>query len=259
MLSHPDSSPTTRIIDPRSSEWPHQALAALAEHPDDDVHPPARLWVRGEASLAELTARSITLEGAHAASPYGEYLAAEFGYDLARHGVTVVSGGGYGCAAAVVRGARAADGRVVVVLASGIAVDHPAGHAHLFRLIAANGGLIVSPHPPHTPPGRAGIARRALLLGALTRGTVIIEAGVRSGASHLARRARELGRAVMAVPGPVTSAASTGCHNLIRDGHATLVTTPAHALAHAGLHDPESAEANAAEDTGDAEDTTPQR
>lgn len=236
-LPHPDSPPTARVMDPDSSEWPHQAFAALNAHPDDDVNAPARLWVRGDASLADLTARSITVEGAQAATGYGEHLAAEFGYDLARHGVTVASGGGYGCSAAALRGAHAADGPVVVVLANGTAVDHPVAHAQLFRRIAAAGGLIVSPHPPQTPPSRTGITRRAALLAALTRGSVIVETGVRSGMSHLARRARELGRPVMAVPGPVTSAASAGGHDLIRDGHATLVTTPAHVLARTGLSD----------------------
>jgi DNA processing protein len=253
MLPPNPDSPSWRVIDPDSPEWPHTVLAALHSHPDPDVEAPDRLWVRGEASLADLTARSATIEGANAASSYGEHLAAEFGYDLARAGVTTVSGGGYGCSAAALRGARAADGPVVVVLPSGIAVDHPAAHTELFRRIAATCGLIISPHPPHTPPSSTGVARRAALMAALTRGVVIVEAGVRSGTSHLARRARELGRPVMALPGPVTSAASAGCHHLIRAGHATLVTTPAHVVALTGLSDPESTEANGAENTSDAD------
>lgn len=250
LLFHFDPA-SARVIDPNSPEWPHDAFADLDTHPDPDVEAPARLWVRGEASLADLTARAITITGSRAATGYGEYLAADFGYEFARRGVTVVSGGDYGCGGAVLRGARAADGPVVVVLPCGIEVDHPAGHAQLFRRIPASGGLIISPHPPQTPPSRTAFARRAALLAALTRGSVIVESGARSGSRHLARRAHELGRPVMAVPGPVSSVSSAGCHDLIRDGHATLVTTTTQVLAHTGLSDTD----NAATDSG--EPTTP--
>lgn len=231
LLSHPDPAYPARIIDPNSPEWPSTAFAALDGHPDSALHAPARLWVRGDANLAQLTCRSITVEGSRAATGYGEHLAADLAYDLAGHDVTVVSGGGYGCAAAALRGARAADGRAVVVLANGTAVDHPAGHAMLFRAVLASGGLLISPHPPATPPSRTAMANRAALLAALTQGVVIVEAGMRSGARLLAQRSRELGRPTMALPGPVSSAQSAGCHDLIRNGDATLVTTSNDVLA----------------------------
>lgn len=238
LLSQPDPPQDPRLIGPDAPEWPREAFAALDAHPDPDVFAPTRLWVRGEASLAALTARSVTMEGSRACSGHAEYVAADLGYGLAEHGITVVSGGGFGCAAAALRGALARDGRVVVVLPSGIAVDHPMTHANLLRGVVAKGGLIISPHPPNTPPSRATFAQRTGLLAALTGGSVIVETGLRSGSRLLARRAQELGRPAMAVPGPVTATASDGCHDLIRNGLATLVTSAAEILHDTGLTGP---------------------
>ena len=109
------------------------------------------------------------------------------------------------------------DGLTVAVLAAGIDVPYPAGHAALLRRIAED-GLVVSEYPPGVRPGRLRFLTRNRLVAALSGATVVVEAGARSGAASTAAWARTLGRPVCAVPGPVTSSASVGCHALLRDG-----------------------------------------
>ncbi|MCL2781485.1 MAG: DNA-processing protein DprA [Actinomycetia bacterium] len=230
-----------RLLTPESAGWPHLALAALgsagrtrlagyragdrAHRPSGEPIPPLALWVRGELDLGEVTVRSAALVGARSATAYGEQVAAEFGYGLASQGVTIVSGGAYGIDVASHRGALAAGGVAVLVSAGGLDRPYPAGHARLFEQVASS-GVLVSESPPGAAPQRHRFLSRNRLIAALGGGTVVIEAGVRSGALNTARHARELGRVVMAVPGPVTSELSVGCHRLLREGAepALLVT-----------------------------------
>ena len=114
----------------------------------------------------------------------------------------------------------------MAVLACGPDIAYPREHAELFGAIAAR-GAVVSEYPPGTLPDRRRFLARNRLIAALACGTVIAEAAQRSGTLVTARRASELGRPVMAVPGPVTSAMSAGCHDLIRAGQAALVTCAA--------------------------------
>jgi DNA processing protein len=137
----------------------------------------------------------------------------------------VVSGGAYGIDGAAHRATLAADGLTVAVLAGGIDVPYPAGHTALLRRIADD-GLIVSEYPPGVRPARYRFLTRNRLVAALSGATVVVEAGLRSGAANTAAWARALGRPVCAVPGPVTSSASVGCHVLVRGG-AELVTRAA--------------------------------
>jgi DNA processing protein len=116
------------------------------------------------------------------------------------------------------------------VLASGVDHPYPAGHADLFTAIAAS-GLIISEWPPASRPARLRFLTRNRVIAALSAGTVIIEAGDRSGALNTARHANDQHRTLMAVPGPVTSAQSAGCHKIIRDWNATLVTSTTDILA----------------------------
>jgi DNA processing protein len=134
-----------------------------------------------------------------------------------------VSGGAYGIDAAAHRGALAGQAApTVAVLACGVDVAYPRGNERLLDGIAQR-GLVVSELPPGSTPTRARFLVRNRIIAALTLGTVVVEAAARSGSLATADRARELGRHLMAVPGPVTSALSTGCHALLRDG-ATCVT-----------------------------------
>lgn len=221
-----------RLVVPEDPEWPHEifsclsaataiGLAGLAE--------PIALWVRGRNPLADELQRSVAVVGARAASGYGEHLAAELGYGLAGAGFTVVSGAAYGIDGAAHRGALAAEKDTVAFMACGLDHDYPAGHSRLLRAIAEQ-GLVVSEYAPGTPPRKHRFLVRNRLIAASGLGTVVVEAGARSGASNTANTADCLGRPVMAVPGPATATNSVGCHEMVRSGKAILVTTTTHVL-----------------------------
>jgi DNA processing protein len=205
-----------RVVCPGDPEWPSQ-LNALGELR------PVLLWVRGQASLRHACLSSVSVVGSRAATAYGSHVCTELAASLAEGGFAVISGGAYGIDAAAHRAALAADGRTVAVLAGGLNYGYPRSHHQLFTTIISHGALI-SESPPDRPPNRPGFLIRNRLIAALSRGTVVVEAALRSGALSTAARAHELCRPLMAVPGPVTSAMSAGCHELIRDGGATLVT-----------------------------------
>jgi DNA processing protein len=215
-----------RLVTPEDTEWPAEALACFAipgAQADERWRAPIALWVRGAGQLNELGARAVAVVGARAATGYGEHVAAEFGYGLAEGGLTVVSGAAFGIDGAAHRGALAAEGYTLAVQACGLDRTYPAGHQGLLDRIAT-GGAVVSEYPPGVRPARHRFLVRNRLIAAFGAGTVVIEAGVRSGARRTATAAAALGRVVMAVPGPVTSALSVGCHLLIRDEQAVLVT-----------------------------------
>jgi DNA processing protein len=138
----------------------------------------------------------------------------------------VAYAGAYGIDAAAHRGALAARAATIAVMACGLDQPYPAGHAGLFADIADD-GLMVSEWPPGRRPARLRFLIRNRTIAAMTCGTVVVEAGERSGALNTARHAAELGKPLMAVPGPVTSAQSAGCHRIIREWGATCVTRAA--------------------------------
>ncbi|HEU5386660.1 MAG TPA: DNA-processing protein DprA [Streptosporangiaceae bacterium] len=208
-----------RLVCPEDAEWP----SAL-----DQLGParPYALWLRGNADLRFACARSVSVVGSRAATSYGTHVAGEIAADLGERGWAVVSGGAYGIDAAAHRGALAVEGVTIAVLACGVDYPYPAGHADLFAAICAQ-GLVVSEWPPGSRPARTRFLIRNRVIAALACGTVIVEAGERSGALNTARHAADLGKPLMAVPGPVTSAQSAGCHRIIREWCATCVTRAA--------------------------------
>lgn len=216
-----------RLVCPGDTEWPSQ-LGDLG-----DARPFA-LWVRGDLDLRFACLRSVAVVGSRSASSYGVHVAAELGAELAGRGWCVVSGGAFGIDAAAHRGALAVDGATVAVFACGVDVPYPSAHEGLFAGIA-RGGLLVSELPPGTTPTRHRFLIRNRAIAALTRGTVVVEAARRSGALNTARHARDLHRVVMAVPGPVTSPTSAGCHALLREHDAVCVTDAAEVLDLVGL------------------------
>ena len=204
-----------RLVCPGDPAWP-------ARLDDLDRARPYALWLRGGGDLPSVSARSVSIVGSRAATGYGAHVAGEMAADLAERGWLIVSGGAYGIDAAAHRGALLTGGETIAVLASGVDRPYPAGHDSLFAGIA-DGGLVISEWAPGSRPTRYRFLVRNRVIAALTRGTVVVEAGERSGALNTARHAAELHRPLMAVPGPVTSAQSAGCHKIIRDWHGSLV------------------------------------
>ncbi|WP_228011131.1 DNA-processing protein DprA [Nonomuraea phyllanthi] len=207
-----------RLIIPGSPEWPTQL---------DQLGPgrPLGLWLHGSADLRFSCLKSVAVVGARAATSYGNHIAAEFGVGLSEAGWTVVSGGAYGVDGAAHRGALAADSPTVAVLACGVDVCYPAGHDTLFAAVRDQ-GVVVSECPPGVHPTRARFLIRNRLIAALSRGTVVVEAALRSGALNTATHALSLNRHLAAVPGPITSGMSAGCHRLLRERKAICVTSP---------------------------------
>ncbi|GAA2860298.1 hypothetical protein GCM10010517_18920 [Streptosporangium fragile] len=207
-----------RLVIPGDPEWPTQL--------DDlgDARPYA-LWLHGDADLRFSCLRSVAVVGSRAATPYGTHMATEFGTGLGERGWGVVSGGAYGIDGAAHRGALACEAPTVVVLACGADIAYPGAHQQLFAAVRSQ-GVLVSECPMGAHPTRPRFLVRNRLIAALSRGTVVIEAALRSGALNTAGHAVALNRHLAAVPGPVTSETSAGCHRLIREGRATCVTTP---------------------------------
>jgi DNA processing protein len=205
-----------RLVCPGDPEWP-ASLDRLYQAR------PYALWVRGTGDLRFGCLRSVSIVGSRAATGYGAHVAGEMAADLAERGWLIVSGGAYGIDAAAHRGALLTGGATIAVLACGVDRPYPAGHDTLFAGIA-DGGLLISEWPPGSHPTRSRFLIRNRVIAALTRGTVVVEAGERSGALNTARHAAELSRPLMAVPGPVTSAQSAGCHRIIRDWGGDLVS-----------------------------------
>ena len=168
--------------------------------------------------------------GSRAATAYGSYVAAEFAASVAARGWAVISGGAYGVDAAAHRGALGAEGVTVAVLACGVDMPYPAGHTELLDAIAAQ-GVVVSEWPPgRYMPAGSGSSSATGSSPRWRPGTLVVEAGQRSGALNTARHARDLSRRLMAVPGPVTSDLSAGCHHIIREWQGTLVTSAAEVI-----------------------------
>ncbi|MBV9292349.1 MAG: DNA-protecting protein DprA [Frankiales bacterium] len=184
------------------------------------------LWVRGSRSLAETCERSIAIVGTRTATDYGAYVAGDLAAGLAERGWTVVSGLAYGIDAAAHRGALAGGGLTVAVLACGVDVPYPKGHRALWEQVTAS-GLVVTEHPPGSAPQRQRFLVRNRIIAALSAGTVVVEMAPRSGARSTATHAAFLSRHVMCVPGPVTSAMSVGCHQLLRERPETVLVTKA--------------------------------
>ena len=213
-----------RFIVPGDAEWP-AALGDLASCDGERFGGvPVGLWVAGPGHLARWCKQAVALVGSRAATRYGESVSFNLASELVKgkDAWTVVSGGAYGIDAASHRGALALDGRTIGLFANGLDLNYPPGNAGLIQMIKAS-GLIVSELPPGSNPTKHGFLARNRLIAALSSGTVVVEAAARSGALNTANWAAAMGRVLMAVPGPVTSAMSVTPHRLIRDGQATLV------------------------------------
>lgn len=221
----------------------------------DDLGPeaPPCLWVRGSSHLERLLGDAVAVIGARACTAYGEHVAADLAAGIASRGRAVVSGGAYGIDAVAHRSALAVDGPTVAFLAGGVDRFYPAGNSRLLEAVVGSGGAVVSEVPPGSVPTRSRFLQRNRLIAAGSNATVVVEAAWRSGALSTAARAAALLRPVGAVPGPITSAASAGCHRLLRDGAAVCVTDVAEVLeltGRVGEHLPDEPEVRASPHDG---------
>lgn len=235
-----------RLIGSGDVEWPEAALVSLVLATGRGVKhaaPPVALYVRG-GSLAELPHCGVSIVGSRANTAYGQRVAADIAMGAADAGMTVVSGAAFGIDTVAHRAALAYPGVLptVAVLACGIDRAYPVANTGLIERIAQVGS-VVTEYPPGTSPARHRFLVRNRLIAALSAGTVVVEAGRRSGTLSTAGAAKMLGRVVMAVPGPVTSALSVGCHMLLSTDSALLVTSADDVLALIGpRNDPASAQ-----------------
>lgn len=206
-----------RAVLPGDREWPVQL---------DDLgpHAPCALWVRGSVETLLQLAPSVALVGARASTTYGEEVTVRLASGLANRGYALVSGGAYGIDAVAHRVALAESAPTVAVLAGGPDRLYPQGNRSLLERIIAEGALITE-LPVGQAPTRWRFLQRNRIISALASATVVVEAGRRSGAANTAAHTLTLGRPLGVVPGAVTSAASVGCHRLLRESDATLITS----------------------------------
>ena len=204
--------------------------SALADCPD----PPRTLWVRGDLEL--LQRPTVAIVGTRRATAYAERVTRQLASTLARAGACVISGLARGVDAAAHRGALEVDGATVAVLGTGVDVCYPKGHAAMQRQIGER-GLLLSELAPDDAAHRGSFPKRNRIIAALARATIVVEAGVKSGALITATHALEMNRAVAAVPGPIDVPQAQGSNELLRDG-AAVIASMADALALLGLTAP---------------------
>jgi len=207
-----------RLVVPGDPLWP-VGVDDLGEHA------PLALWVRGTDEALLALNRSIALVGARAATGYGEHVTMEASAGLVDRGYAIASGAAYGIDGMAHRAALASNGMTIAFLAGGVDRFYPSGHDALLTRISEV-GAVISELPCGSAPTKWRFLQRNRLIAAASRATIVLEAGWRSGSLNTAHHARELGRPIGAVPGPVTSAASAGCHKLLREEIAICVTNP---------------------------------
>ena len=209
----------SQFITPAMEQWPSQLNELVAV--------PIGLVVKGNIEV--LKERGLAIVGTRNPTPYGVRNAGDFAAGFVDREWTIISGGAYGIDSAAHKGALIAEGTTVAVLAAGIDVAYPAGNARLFAEICENGALVSEVLPgAHAIPSR--FLTRNRIIAALSQATLVVEAAFRSGSLRTARDAAELMRPVMAIPGPISAPTSEGCHRLIGERSAELVTSVADAI-----------------------------
>ena len=214
-----------RVVIPGDADWP-EAL----DHP---LVSPHLLHVRGQGSLTDLSARAVAIVGSRASTGYGEAIAREIGAGAAGRGWTVVSGAAFGIDAAAHQGALAVHGPAIAVLPCGPDRVYPEGNRRLVEAVAEQ-GVVITELAIGTVAMRHRFLSRNRIIAALSRATLVVEAGLRSGSLNTAGWAEAMRHPVGLVPGPVTQMSSAGCHEWIQKHRGSLVTDTADLLALAG-------------------------
>lgn len=210
------------LLTPEQQGWPEGVV-------DLGSHMPVALWGRGDKSALPSFRKSLAVVGARASTGYGEHVTMETVSAIAERGVAIVSGAAYGIDGMAHRSALAVGGTTVAFLAGGVDRFYPSGHDALLGRIMET-GLILTELPCGYAPTKWRFLLRNRLIAASTQATVVMEAGWRSGSLNTANHAASLNRPLGVVPGPVTSAASAGCHRLLREYDAVCVTTASEML-----------------------------
>jgi DNA processing protein len=208
-------------------EYPSRYILVQSEkhYPEllEEIHdPPPLLYLQGDINL--LSQWQLAIVGSRNPSESGRQLAYDFSHHLAQVGLCITSGLAMGIDAAAHQGALAAGGKTIAVVGTGLDRVYPAKHRELAHDIAAN-GLLVSEFPLGTLPKAENFPRRNRIISALTLGTLVIEAALKSGSLITARMAMEQGRDVFAIPGSIHNPLAKGCHKLIREGAKLVETT----------------------------------
>jgi DNA protecting protein DprA len=214
-----------RLITPIDDDWPNQL--------NDLAAPPLALIVKGNVSA--LNQKSLAIVGTRNPTSYGARIAGDFAAGFADREWAIVSGGAYGIDSFAHKGALIAEGVTVAVIASGIDINYPAGNTRLFAEICETGAMVTE-----FMPGQRALPHRFLtrnrLIAALSKATLVVEAAFRSGSLRTARDAAEMFRPVMAIPGPINSPTSEGCHRLIGERAAEIVTSVSDAVEFVGAN-----------------------
>ena len=214
-----------RLITPVDDDWPEQL--------NDLAAPPIGLILKG--NINALHQSSLAIVGTRNPTSYGARIAGEFAAGFADREWAIVSGGAYGIDSFAHKGALIAEGITVAVVASGIDINYPAGNTRLFAEICESGAMVTEFMPGHKAlPNR--FLTRNRLIAALSKATLVVEAAFRSGSLRTARDAAEIFRPVMAIPGPINSPTSEGCHRLIGERAAEIVTSVADAVEFIGAN-----------------------
>ena len=214
-----------RLITPIDEDWPVQV--------NDLAAPPIGLIIKGNVSA--LHQRSLAIVGTRNPTSYGARIAGDFAAGFADREWAIVSGGAYGIDSYAHKGALIAEGVTVAVIASGIDINYPAGNTRLFAEICESGVMVTE-----SMPGQRALPHRFLtrnrLIASISKATLVVEAAFRSGSLRTARDAAEMFRPVMAIPGPINSPTSEGCHRLIGERAAEIVTSVADAVEFVGAN-----------------------
>lgn len=214
-----------RLITPIDADWPEQV--------NDLAAPPIGLIMKG--NISALHQKSLAIVGTRNPTSYGARIAGDFAAGFADREWAIVSGGAYGIDSYAHKGALIAEGITVAVIASGIDINYPAGNTRLFAEICESGAMITE-----FMPGQRALPHRFLtrnrLIASLSKATLVVEAAFRSGSLRTARDAAEIFRPVMAIPGPINSPTSEGCHRLIGERAAEIVTSVADAVEFVGAN-----------------------
>jgi DNA protecting protein DprA len=214
-----------RLITPSDDDWPEQL--------NDLAAPPIGLVLKG--NISALHQPSLAIVGTRNPTSYGARIAGDFAAGFADREWAIVSGGAYGIDSYAHKGALIAEGVTVAVVASGIDINYPAGNTRLFAEICESGAMVTEFMPGHRAlPNR--FLTRNRIIAALSKATLVVEAAFRSGSLRTARDAAEIFRPVMAIPGPINSPTSEGCHRLIGERAAEIVTSVADAVEFVGVN-----------------------